>query len=72
MTDRPWTLLRQSRTAELWRQDLTNPSGEPITQYRGSTFIVLEEGERRKTPEDPAFGDLAAAGAWYVDHASEH
>jgi hypothetical protein len=66
MTNRPWTLLKSHPKAELWRQDRLDPGGNPVTLYRGSTFLKLPGGERRKTPEDPAFGTLAEGEAWFA------
>lgn len=65
MSTRPWTLLKSHARAELWRQDRLDPSGNPVSLYRGSTFIELPGGERRKTPDNAVFRTLADGEAWF-------
>ena len=62
-----WTRLRESEGAELWRHDLLDPSGSPVTLFEGYTFVRLGNGERRKTPEQATFSDLAQGEAWFED-----
>ncbi len=52
--------------AELWRQDRNDPSGNPVSIYRGSTFLQLPNGERRMTPVDLSFRTLAEGEAWFI------
>ena len=63
-TERPWTILKKEGLFELWRQDRPDPAGSPIVIYRGTVFMMVG-GERRQTPEQPTFTDLAKAEAWF-------
>jgi hypothetical protein len=65
MPSRAWTLLRRHPKAELWRQDRQDPSGQPISIFRGSVFVELPGGERRKTPDDPIFSTFEEGAAWF-------
>jgi hypothetical protein len=65
MPNRPHTVLKQHEKAELWRQDRLDPSGNPVSIYYGATFIRLPNGERRQTPDKPAFSSAAQGEAWY-------
>lgn len=65
MSSRPWTLMKSHAKAKLWRQDRTDPSGRPITHFRGATFMKMPNGEFVQTPEDPLFGTLAEGEAWF-------
>lgn len=71
MSSRPWTILKQHEKAELWRQDRLDPAGNPVTVYKGATFLRLPGGERRQTPDAPNFSTQAEGEAWFAQKVAQ-
>lgn len=62
----PWTILARHERAELWQQDRLDPGGNPVTLWRGATFLRLQGGERRQTPEAPLFRTREEGEEWFA------